>query len=75
MTPKCVKSISPCSEKTRFPSAPNTVRRTLRSEKPCISAHSGSLHSSGTSEGRVGVTVWPAALAKRSPSPVEPVAG
>ena len=39
-------------------------RLTFFSAKPCISAQYASPLSSGTSEGRVGVTVWPSLRAK-----------
>ena len=49
------------------------VSATFRRLSPCKRAHSRA--SSGTSEPRSGVTVWPRDSAMRKPSPVEPVAG
>ena len=72
LTPKCVNSISPKSEWI-FLLFSYTVSATLRRLSPCSIAHSRA--SSGTSEPRSGVTVWPSASAMRKPSPVEPVAG
>ena len=74
VTPKWAKSISPICRKTARPSS-YTVRVTFRGGKPARAAQHSSAHSSGTSEGRGGVTVCPSARARAYPAPSEPVAG
>ena len=71
--PKWVNSISPKNPASSLPPR-KAERRTFFKDSPCTSSRAIS-HSMPTSAGRAGCKARPNSFAKRSPSPLLPVAG